>query len=180
MRTREHGPSQGALPKPAHAAKQLIALLGMANESATTIRCLINMTRAQYQVLREKVGPHLARDYFDYRRQIAAAFDKLLTQRNELPRLEKSIERQRARLRRRYRLALNPEVSPMEEKFRRIVEAAGGIFVEVRDGTVLFRSEPQGRTLSVYRFACNVENVRLGLKRAAEEVRELSVWEKAH
>ena len=64
--------------------------------------------------------------------------------------------------------------------YNELVKAAGGIFVAVRGNSVLFRSNPEGRTLSLYLFACcTVSDVELALKAEREQDREFSVWEKA-
>jgi hypothetical protein len=68
----------------------------------------------------------------------------------------------------------------METNYRELVERAGGLFVAAKDGTVLFRSDAQGRILRLYAQACRtIDDVRLALKSDREQVRELTVWEKA-
>ena len=63
--------------------------------------------------------------------------------------------------------------------YRELVERAGGIFVGVRDYSVLFPSDSEGRRLSLYLFACRtVSDVELALKFEREQDREFSVWEK--
>lgn len=64
--------------------------------------------------------------------------------------------------------------------YRELVERAGGIFVGVRRNSVLFRSNPEGRTLSLYLTACrDVSDVAFAIKADRKQDREFSVWEKA-
>lgn len=67
-----------------------------------------------------------------------------------------------------------------EGRYKDIVERAGGIFVGLNDGNVLFRADAQGRVLSLYAFACSTaDDVAFALKAEREQVAEINVWEKA-
>jgi hypothetical protein len=65
--------------------------------------------------------------------------------------------------------------------YQKIVESAGGMFLEVRDGFVLFRDGANGPTLRLYASACRrVTDVVLAIKASREEIRSnLNIWERA-
>jgi hypothetical protein len=61
--------------------------------------------------------------------------------------------------------------------YKKIVEAAGGLFVGVRDNVVRFKAEPEGATLSVYTYALkSVTDVQLAMKHFRES-RKLDGWD---
>jgi hypothetical protein len=60
--------------------------------------------------------------------------------------------------------------------YRKIVEAAGGTFLELRGNVVRFAAEPGGPTLSLYTYALkSVTDVQLAVKHFRES-RELDGW----
>jgi hypothetical protein len=67
--------------------------------------------------------------------------------------------------------------SPMEDYFRGIVERAGGQFVGIKDGLVLFTAGPGLEPLSLYPFAVrSEEDIRLALKSVSER-KKAAMWE---
>jgi hypothetical protein len=64
-----------------------------------------------------------------------------------------------------------------QNNYKLLVERAGGIFVGVNDGAVLFRASPDSPVCSLYPFALrSVTDVQLALKSVAERKKE-SQWE---
>jgi hypothetical protein len=51
--------------------------------------------------------------------------------------------------------------------YKALIEAAGAVFIAVRDGVVYFR-DGDGPTLSLYCFACTRANILLSLKNSRE------------
>jgi hypothetical protein len=64
----------------------------------------------------------------------------------------------------------------LSHTFKTTVEAAGGIFLRLENGTVFFCARPGDKELSLYAFACTRETVSLSLK-AFHEKLAIDQWE---